>query len=246
VTAAVEVFPAADWAARVAEELAGRVAANPRLRLCLPTGDTPAPVYAALPAALARARATLRDATVVSLDEWLGLAPGDPARGDVRLRHDLLDHLPEPPAAVHLFRVDALPPEAAVAEVDAVAARGLDLVLLGLGMNGHVGFNEPGSTADSPSRIVELAPASRRAAVERYGAGRGPSGGATLGLARLLEAAEIWLLATGARKRDVLHRALEDAESPDCPATYLRRHRRLRVLADDAAVRARWAGPAAV
>jgi len=234
VTVRLDVLPAADWATFVANELAARLRAEPALRLCLPTGDTPAPVYAALPGALAAARSGLGSATVVLLDEWLGLPAGDPARCDTRLRHELLDRVGRP-SDLHLIRVDELQPEAAAAAHDVAVAEGLDLALLGLGTNGHVGFNEPGSTADSPTRVVELDHSTLNAAVGRYGATRRPAGGVTVGLARLLEAVEIWLLVTGHRKATVLARALEAPETPDCPASFLRRHPALRVLADEPA-----------
>ena len=67
----------------------------------------------------------------------------------------------------------------------------------------------------------------------RYGAARIPTGGITVGLARLLEAREAWLLVTGGHKAGVLRRALREPEGPDCPASYLRRHRRLTVFADE-------------
>jgi glucosamine-6-phosphate deaminase len=107
--------------------------------------------------------------------------------------------------------------------------------VLGLGMNGHVGFNEPGCRPDDPTRLVRLARSSREAAVARYGAATMPTGGITIGMARLLEAREVWLLVTGERKASVLRRALRDPEGPDCPASYLRRHPRLTVFADEAA-----------
>ena len=225
--------PAA-WAAGVARDLSERIAARPELRLCLPTGDTPSPVYAALPEALDRAGAPWSAVTVVALDEWVGLAPDDAARCDGRLRRELLDRL-DPPARFHPIRVDDLAAQAAAAAHDAVLAEGLDLAVVGLGMNGHVGFNEPGSTPDSPTRVVLLDAATRDAAVDRYGAGRRPTAGITVGLARLLAAGEVWLLATGRQKAPVLARALEGAEGPDCPASYLRRHPGLRVLADEPA-----------
>ena len=105
-------------------------------------------------------------------------------------------------------------------------------------MNGHVGLNEPGSFADAPTRVVRTSAASRRAAVERYGADPAPTAGITLGVARLLEAGEIWLLVTGERKASILARALEAQEGPDCPATWLRRHPDLRVVADEPAASA--------
>ncbi len=116
-----------------------------------------------------------------------------------------------------------------------MAAAGLDLVLLGLGMNGHVGLNEPGSEADSPTRVVEIADSSRSAATERYGAATAPTRGITLGMDRLLTADEVWLLVRGERKAAILARTLEGPEGPDVPATFLRRHPRFTVFADRSA-----------
>lgn len=192
-------------------------------------------MYGRLAALAAAGGASLEGVDVILLDEYVGLPPGHPARCDARLRRELLDHLPAPPAAVHAIDVDRLDADAAAAAHDAVAAGGIDLALLGLGANGHVGLNEPGARPDDPTRVVRLAASSRRAAAERYGADPPPTAGVTLGLDRLLAAGEAWLLVTGAAKAAVLARALEEPEGPDCPASYLRRHPRLRVVADDAA-----------
>jgi len=230
----IVVLPAADWVSAVAAELAGRLATQPSLRICLPTGDTPSPLYAALVAAEARGAVSFAAATVVMLDEWVGLPPGDPARCDVRLRTELVGRLRTSPAAFVEIDVDGPDHEAAAARHDAAAA-GLDLAVLGLGMNGHVGFNEPGSRPDDPTRVVRLAASSREAATARYGATRVPTAGITVGLARILEAGEAWLLVTGERKASILRRALDEPEGRDCPASCLRRHSRLTVFADDAA-----------
>lgn len=232
-TPRIEVLPEGAWAGEVATAILERLSANPRLRVCLPTGDTPSPVYAALAAADAADGRTWAQATVVQLDEWVGLPPGDPARCDGRLRRELLDRLAPPPRVV-VIDVDGSDPEAAAAAHDA-AARGLDLAILGLGMNGHVGFNEPGSRPDDATRLVRLSASSREAATARYGASGTPTAGITVGLASLLEAGEAWLLVTGARKAPVLRRALREPEGPDRPASYLRRHVRLTVFADEAA-----------
>jgi glucosamine-6-phosphate deaminase len=229
----LRVLPAAAWAAAVADAFVDRLQAEPRLRVCLPTGDTPSPLYEELVARELRGEASFAQATVVLLDEWADLPPGDPARCDVRLRRELLDRLAPPPRFVPID-VDGSDDAAAARRHDE-AARHLDLALLGLGMNGHVGFNEPGSRPDDPTRLVRLARSSREAAMARYGAARMPTGGITVGLARLLEAREAWLLVTGASKAGVLRRALREPEGPDCPASYLRRHQRLIVFADEAA-----------
>jgi glucosamine-6-phosphate deaminase len=232
----LRVFSPGDWPELVAAELAARLRGRPHLRLCLPTGDTPAPVYAKVVALNREGRAPFAEATVLLLDEYVGLAPTDAARCDARLRRELVDRLTGGSPTFHAIAVDDLPPEAAATAHDELAAEGLDLALLGLGMNGHVGLNEPGSTAESPTRVVELATDSRASATERYGASLAPRRGITLGIARLLEADELWLLVTGERKREMLRRVLEGSESSDCPATFLRRHPRLNVLCDTAAV----------
>lgn len=225
----VVVHPAADWADAVASDLIGRLRASPRLRLCLPTGETPAPLYQAL---VRQADASpWSEVTVILLDEYLGLGPEDAASGGPWLRRELIDHVR--PAAFHAVDLDA-DPDAAACQLDAVAAEGLDLTLLGLGINGHIGLNEPGSTADSPTRVVELE-ARSRAAAAGYGASHAPERGITLGLSRLLESRELWLLVTGERKAEILSRALEGPETSDVSASFLRRHQALRVMADEPA-----------
>ena len=136
--------------------------------------------------------------------------------------------------------VDGPHPEAACAafEAEGEEAGGIDLVVLGLGRNGHVGMNEPGSRIDSPTRVVELTPPTRDAAIG-YGADPPPTHGVTLGMAPILTAREIWLLATGPEKREILHRVLEGPTSPDVPATLLLGHQRLAVVVDEAAAHAR-------
>ena len=230
----VEILPPDEWAPTVAAWFAVRLAERPTLRVCLPTGDTPAPLYAELVAAEWRGEASFASATVILLDEWVGLPPDDPARCDARIAGELIDQLIEPPRFVPID-VDGPDPEAAAAAHDAEIAPGLDLAVVGLGANGHVGFNEPGSFPDDGTRLVRLAVSSREAAAERYGATLVPTAGITVGLARLLEARECWLLVTGPHKAAILRRALEGPEDPDCPASYLRRHPRLIVFADEAA-----------
>ena len=229
-----EILRADRWAADVAAQLAARLADRAGQRICLPSGGTPAPVYARLPAALAELGADARAATVVLLDEDVGLAPDDPARCDRMLRTQLIDRLDPPPRFVPI-PVDDRSPDEAAAALDAEAALGLDLVVLGLGRNGHVGMNEPGSAADAPTRAAPIEAGTLRTAVEDYGAVGRPTGGITLGLGRILEAREVWLLVSGPAKADILARVLMGPIGPEVPATLLRRHPALRVIVDEAA-----------
>lgn len=226
----LEIHAGGGWAAAVAARLRERLAAHPHVRLCLPTGDTPAPAYRELAAAVARGETSLARAEVVLLDEFGGLPPDHPARCERMLRRELLDHVDLPEDRFHHPDLDA-----ELARFAGVVARGgLDLAVVGLGANGHVGLNEPGSTRHAPTRRVELAPPTiERAARYGDGADPAPTWGVTLGMAELLAAREVWLLVTGAHKAPILKRVLEGPVGAEAPASLLREHPRLLVLADE-------------
>ncbi len=115
-------------------------------------------------------------------------------------------------------------------------AGGLDLCVLGIGVNGHIAFNEPGSAVDSRARAVELEPASRAAHAASFGSlDRVPSTGMTLGVADLLESRRILVIAEGEKKASIVREAIRGPEGPEVPATWLRRHPDVTWLLDAAA-----------
>lgn len=225
----LEIVLDAKWGEVVAAEWAGRLEARASLRMCLPTGSTPRPLYAAV-----ADKADFSESTVFVLDEF-GLPEGDPGRCDQMLERDLLDHLSAAP-----LRVESLSPQAEdlADECDRyemlMAQGGLDLTLLGLGSNGHIGLNEPGSDSTSVTRVVELAP-STTDGIEDYGAISTTTWGMTVGLARLLASGEIWLLVTGEHKAEILAATLKDVVGPTLPATFLREANNVTVWADESA-----------
>lgn len=235
----LEIYPAGGWGAAVVARLRERLAARPRLRLCLPTGETPVPVYAAVAAAVARGEVSFARAQVFLLDEFGGLPSGHAARCEQMLRRDLLDHVDLPEDHFHRPDPDVADLDAELRRyADLVTRGGLDLALVGLGANGHVGLNEPGATREAVTRRVALTPETAATAA-RYGGDAegdaGPSWGVTLGIAELLGAGEVWLLVTGAHKARILQRTLEGPVDPEAPATLLRDHPRALVLADEPA-----------
>jgi glucosamine-6-phosphate deaminase len=204
-----------------------RLGAGGGLRMVLPTGSTPRPVYHEL----AARSPDLADSEVFILDEFLGLPPGHPARCDTMIRQDLIALLPQPPP------VNALDPDAADLDAEAaryeslVGAKAVDLTMLGLGLNGHLALNEPGSTPEDGARVVDLHPTT----MASMDAEPLPERGVTLGLANILASDEVWLLVNGQSKAKVLARAVEGPIGPDVPATYLRTHPNAVVFADEPA-----------
>lgn len=228
-TIQLEIFDDDQWADRVAQRWALVMQRNRAARLCLPTGETPRPAYA-----VAASVMDLDAATVFILDEF-DLPPGHPARCDAMMQHDLLDLLTHQPKAVHGLDPAAEDPDTECRRfASLVADGGLDLTLLGLGGNGHLGLNEPGTPADAPTRVTRLASSTTEAA-SRYGADAEPNWGMTLGMEAILDSDEVWLLVTGSHKADILDRTLNGPIGPDVPATYLREHPNATVLADRAA-----------
>jgi len=225
----LEIFDDDQWADRVAQRWATIMQRNPSARICLPAGETPRPAYA-----VAASVMDLDAATVFILDEF-DLPPGNPARCDEMIQHDLLNLLTHQPKAVHRLDPSAQDPDAECRRfASLVADGGLDLTLLGLGGNGHLGLNGSGTPADAPTRVTRLASSTAEAA-SRHGADAEPNWGMTLGVEAILDSDEVWLLVTGSHKADILDRTLNGPIGPDVPATYLREHPNAVVFADRAA-----------
>lgn len=224
-------------AAAAAAEILAAVADLPRLVLGVATGRTMEPLYARLARAVAEG-ADLGGVELFALDEYLGLAPGHPAAFRSYLERHVLGPLGILPARLHVPDGASIDPaeEARRYEDRIRAAGGIDLQLLGLGRNGHIAFNEPGSSLTSRTRVVRLARSTRED-------GRGallpgmepPRAGITMGVGTILEAKRLLLTATGRAKRPAVDAMCFGPVSPDCPASALRLHRDATVLLDRAA-----------
>jgi glucosamine-6-phosphate deaminase len=120
------------------------------------------------------------------------------------------------------------------------AAGGIDLQLLGLGSNGHIGFNEPPCPPDAPCRCLPLSAATRRQNAAAFGghADAVPGRAITLGTRDILAAHQVLLVVTGAPKAAILRRTLEEPPGPEVPASWLQNHPRLQVIVDAAAASA--------
>ena len=234
-TPAPLVLAGHDRVARTAAELiANRLLARPRLRMLLPTGRTPLGVYAAL-----RAHAALPsgEATVFQLDEYRGLGPDDERSFGAYLRrelrgidfaafHGLDGAAPDPTAecARHQRRLEESP---------------VDLAVLGLGQDGHVAFDEPGSRLEDGTRVIALHPQTRANAAADFGdLEHVPTHALTVGLRTLLAARELLVLVTGEGKAEALRSMLLAPPGSAFPASLLRTHPRLTMICDAPAARA--------
>jgi glucosamine-6-phosphate deaminase len=232
----------------LAREVAGRIAALVRARaregrpavLGLATGSTPIGVYRELIRMHREEGLSFAGVVTFNLDEYWPMAPDSIHSYHRFMRENFFDHVDLPPGAAHLPRGD-LPRdqvEAHCAEYEARirAAGGIDLQLLGIGKTGHIGFNEPGSGVRSRTRLVTLDTITRRdAAADFFGEANVPREAITLGVATILEAREIAILATGEHKAAIVRRAVEGEVDTEVAATFLQRHPRTTFFLDRAA-----------
>ena len=224
-------------AAELAERIRGRAADGRRLVLGLATGSTPIALYEELVRLHREEGLSLANVITFNLDEYCGLPPENPESYHYFMAKNLFDHVDIPADQVHI--PGGMTPDGEVEghcrayEEAIVAAGGIDVQILGIGHNGHIGFNEPGSERDTRTRLVQLDGVTRGAAAATFGGiDMVPTEAITMGVATIMEAREILLFAWGEGKAEAVKRALHETVSPDMPATFLQEHGNVTFILD--------------
>ncbi|HEX8391327.1 MAG TPA: glucosamine-6-phosphate deaminase [Longimicrobium sp.] len=233
---------------QIASTLAARIAevvrtANSQGRpavLGLATGSTPIGIYRELIRMHREEGLDFSNVVTFNLDEYYPMAPDSIHSYHRYMWENLFEHINIPRENVHLPRGD-LPRDQVEAHCDAYEqairdAGGIDFQILGIGKTGHIGFNEPGSGVESRTRLLPLDTVTRRdAAADFFGEDNVPTEAITMGVASILDAREIALIATGEHKARVIQRAVEGEPDPDVAATYLQSHPNATFYLDPAA-----------
>jgi glucosamine-6-phosphate deaminase len=212
------------------------IESNPRIVLGLPTGRSPIGMYERVVSQCGREYRCFRDVTTFNLDEYAGVPREHPGSYWSYMKQHLFDHVDLDPKNTHI-------PDGLAADLDAECARyeqalhdagGLDLTFLGLGRNGHIGFNEPGTPFDSRARIVELTPSTRAANAEFFPEGEVPARAITMGIGTILSSRAIVLIVSGRGKVDAIERLRAHRIGKEFPASALWNHPKVTVLAHQA------------
>ncbi|HEY8417340.1 MAG TPA: glucosamine-6-phosphate deaminase [Limnochordales bacterium] len=234
-----------------AAAVAAAIKAGPRIVLGLPTGNTPKGMYRELVRLHQAGELDFAGVVTFNLDEYWGLGPEHPMSFAYFMCTHLLAHVNVAPGNAHWpdAGVSGADPDAACrAYEDQIrAAGGLDLVVLGIGSNGHIGFNEPGTPFDSATHLVRLTEETRLANYRGYGfqdLRDVPEFGITMGIGTIMAARRVLLLASGREKAAAVARAVNGPVTEAVPASVLQRHPDVTLILDEAAAFALSAPPA--
>jgi glucosamine-6-phosphate deaminase len=227
-------------ARRMAEVIEQKRRDGGRAVLGLATGSTPIGIYRELIRMHREEGLDFSDVVTFNLDEYYPMKPDSIHSYHRYMWENLFEHINIRPENVHIPRGDVPRDEiehhCVEYERQIRDAGGIDLQLLGIGKTGHIGFNEPGSGVESRTRRIALDTVTRRdAAADFFGEDNVPSEAITMGVASILDAREIALVATGEHKAAIVRRAVEGEPDPDVAATYLQHHRRAVFYLDSAA-----------
>ena len=235
------LFPTAETAsktlaAEIGELVSSRAAAGQSAVLGLATGSTPIPLYEEL-VCLHRNGLSFANVTTFNLDEYLGLERKHEESYWHFMHTHLFDHINIPPGNIHI-------PDGTVADENLqghcldfenaiVRAGGIDLQVLGIGRNGHIGFNEPGASPEVRTHVTSLNEVTIADAAESFdGPQNVPARAITMGVGTILDARRVVLLAFGGSKAGIIKRALTPGLTPEVPATYLQLHDNVSFFVD--------------
>ncbi|MEM3433927.1 MAG: glucosamine-6-phosphate deaminase [Candidatus Methanomethyliaceae archaeon] len=216
-----------------AREIVTLVLQKPEAVLALPTGDTPRRVYSLLVNYAQQGLVTFEKTTVFNLDEYLGLSRDHPLSFWNYMQKHFLAFVQV--GKHYIPDSETQDPQGECERYENLIAKagGFDLVVLGLGVNGHIAFNEPGTPFESRTHVAILAPETRlRLAVDFGGIELVPAKAITVGIRTIMNARAILLLACGKEKAEGLYKALFGPVHPQLPASVLQLHPKVTVLTD--------------
>lgn len=220
-----------------AREIIDLIKAKPTAVLCLASGDSPRLAYSLVARSATTERISSIKCTFIGLDEWVGIGKENEGSCHYFLHSVLFDPMGVSANQIHVFDGMSRDLDNECEKMDKVIIEkgGIDLMVVGVGMNGHIGFNEPGVRTDLHSHVIDLDPVTQSVGQKYFKGATSLKQGVTLGLAHLVEARKVLLLATGKRKSEIISKALEGEMTSECPASIVRTHLQSLVLLDEAA-----------
>lgn len=217
----VEVFKDYSELSRAtADRIAGVIKKKPGALICIASGHTPVGTFKCLRDDINAGTLDISKTIFVSLDEWLGIDPSDAGSCISMLRKDFFDHVD---AHIELFDVLAKDPQSECDRMNKLIANngGLDVMLVGVGLNGHIGMNEPGTPFDTYAHVSDLAEETKTSGQKYFTKHTTLSKGITLGLRHFSECRLPIVMANGSKKAEIIGRTMKNKPTEGLPATII-------------------------
>ncbi|MBK6977005.1 MAG: glucosamine-6-phosphate deaminase [Cytophagaceae bacterium] len=226
-----------DLAIALAGHIMGILKEKPNATMVLTSGNTPIAAYRHI--AKTASKDLFKHATIIGLDEWVGVSGESEGSCKYIVEENLLKPLGIPASQYTFFDSMTTDLQAECERVDELifSKGGLDFILVGLGVNGHIGLNEPGSSFDSYCQVTDLEEITITIGQKYFNSATPLTQGITVGLKHLLEAKEAMVIATGKAKSDIVRQMSTEPVSEMLPATVLRKHFNGKLWIDKAAAK---------
>lgn len=220
-----------------ADLVAAHLAEKPTSLIVFPSGESPSGMLKYLVEYAKEGKADFSQCTVIGLDEWVGMDERDYGSCKHYLHTNFFDHLDLDPERVVMFDAKAEDLEAECERINQFISShgGLDVMIVGIGMNGHLGLNEPGTPFDLYAHLSELAPVTVEVGQKYFKQETVLTQGITLGLQHLREAKTAVLIASGAKKAGIIAESLQGVVGTDVPASILQTIPHARIMLDSGA-----------
>lgn len=222
-----------------AEKIIQQVRACDSLTLGLATGGTPLKTYQYLIQDFQENETTYKHVRTFNLDEYIGLSPDDPNSYHHYMNDHLFHHIDIPKENIHLPNGLAPNPQEEANRYENLIQKsgGIDIQLLGLGENGHIGFNEPGTSFQKRTHIADLTESTRKANARYFKSYKDvPTRAITMGINSILQSKEILLLASGKNKAAAINELFNSKQNKLWPVTALQTHKNVTIIADQEAL----------
>lgn len=235
----IEVKDYQEMSKKAADMIIKKVLTNPSITLGLATGGTPAGTYANLIEDHEKNQTSYEQVTTFNLDEYIGLSGNHPNSYQYFMNDKLFNHIDIQKSRTNIPRGNTgnIQEECLLYDQSIESHGGIDLQILGIGSNGHIGFNEPGTAFNSKTHIVDLAPSTRQANARFFDKPENvPFQAITMGIATIMKSKEILLLVSGDSKKEAMDYLLHGELNENFPASVLKTHAHATIIADKAAL----------
>jgi glucosamine-6-phosphate isomerase len=219
---------------KAAEEIVSTIKLKPESVICLASGHSPQRTCEIFVQQVRQKKIDISRTTFIGLDEWMGISPEDPGSSQYFLKNNIINPLDLQKSNYHLFDVMAPNLVEECAKMDKVITQrgGIDLMVVGIGLNGHIGFNEPGVSLSLTCHVAELDETTKHVGQKYFSEEKTLKDGITLGLSHLMHAKKVLLLANGTNKAAIVAKALKGEVSNMVPASILQTHANSLILLD--------------